>query len=103
MTTKTLVAYHARRQEQKRLDAEFVAIAEAEFPIGTAVRWVHTYKQEGGMDVPKYLDGLVTRHSGYPGSSRFEIRRKTGVTYDIEAHRLELVTSTAAQTQGGGS
>lgn len=77
MMTKTQLAYAARKQAQNK--------------------WVHTFKRvANGDDKPMYLEGIVEKHGAYVGCTRFEVRRKTGVTYDIEAHRLERAELTAA-------
>lgn len=85
--TKTCALWNEHRRQQERMTKELDAVARAEFPPGTRVRWVHTFAR--GTHEPVYREGVVHKWYGY---EQVEVRmRPDGPNHRLYCHLLDIV------------
>jgi hypothetical protein len=88
MTTKTRELHERHLRLRMEMTQELAAVACAEFPLGTRVRWTRTYKDRK----PIYCEGTVK----HVGDWRMTVQTKSGATHKIDLAAAELL---AQQTQ----
>lgn len=91
MTTKTALLYRKQQLQRRADQIELQRCAESEFPIGTKVKYVHTYDS---ARQPKYRSGKVHGH----GSWRVLIKSRTGAIHDKEPYLLEFDNEASLET-----
>lgn len=85
--TKTRELHIAQQELRRRMVQEITETARAEFPAGTKVRWVRTYK----AGQPMYCEGVVKTVGNY----RMTVQTKSGATHDIDFQAAEFLTANA--------
>ena len=63
MQTKTQAAREEINQLIRLRTARIRELGIAEFPVGTKVKWIHTFKYEGGDSKPVWRRGIVSEHA----------------------------------------
>lgn len=83
--TRTLQMWRRHCKQRQEMDRALDAMATAEFPPGTRVRWVHTFAPDR---TPVHREGAVVDSFG----DVLRIRIKEGgPTHSIRAHLCDIV------------
>lgn len=63
MQTRTQAAREEVNQLIRLRATRIREVGVAEFPVGTKVKWIHTYKHSGGDSTPVWRRGIVSKHA----------------------------------------